>query len=177
MLISNLTHVPFTDEQKAFFATLSEEDQEGIRHIRDFAKLQDGIFQIRHWNPEGDYEELPSRSQFWPEVYDKALSFKECWDARGRLLQEQGLPEDFSSYGVCDHPRQVLEKYPSLATCPGKFAITCVRLRKEWEEPGGGWRWHKWGEYIGTQDPQCEYLAHEPVIEEVWTFHIYHIQS
>ena len=33
-----------------------------------------------------------------------------------------------------------------------------------------GWRWHKWGPYIGTQDPQCEYLADEPEIKEVFVY-------
>lgn len=31
----------------------------------------------------------------------------------------------------------------------------------------GGWRWHKWGEYIGKHTPQYEYLDHETGIDYV----------
>lgn len=31
----------------------------------------------------------------------------------------------------------------------------------------GGWRWHKWGEYIGKHTPQYEYLDHESGIDYV----------
>lgn len=31
----------------------------------------------------------------------------------------------------------------------------------------GGWRWHKWGEYIGKHNPQYEYLDHETGIDYV----------
>lgn len=31
----------------------------------------------------------------------------------------------------------------------------------------GGWRWHKWGEYIGKHNPQYEYLDHEYGIDYV----------
>lgn len=31
----------------------------------------------------------------------------------------------------------------------------------------GGWRWHKWGEYIGKHNPQYEYLDHEIGIDYV----------
>jgi hypothetical protein len=36
------------------------------------------------------------------------------------------------------------------------------------------WRWHKWGEYIGTKNPQHEYLYDEDEsIQEVFCYHIY----
>lgn len=47
-----------------------------------------------------------------------------------------------------------------------------TRLLKSEESSDGGWRWHKWGEYIGTHKPQCEYLHDEPEIEEVWVFDV-----
>lgn len=45
---------------------------------------------------------------------------------------------------------------------------------------GGGWRWHKWGTYIGTLDPQCEYLDDEDFGEDfkyVLCFHLYHVKE
>lgn len=37
----------------------------------------------------------------------------------------------------------------------------------------GGWRWHKWGEYIGKHTPACEYLDHEKGIDFVFVWELY----
>lgn len=34
----------------------------------------------------------------------------------------------------------------------------------------GGWRWHKWGEYIGVHEPQYEYLSYEKGIDYVLSY-------
>lgn len=34
----------------------------------------------------------------------------------------------------------------------------------------GGWRWHKWGEYIGVHEPQHEYLSCEQGIDYVLSY-------
>ena len=34
----------------------------------------------------------------------------------------------------------------------------------------GGWRWHKWGEYIGLHEPQHEYLSYEQNIDYVLSY-------
>lgn len=34
----------------------------------------------------------------------------------------------------------------------------------------GGWRWHKWGEYIGLHEPQHEYLSYEKGIDYVLSY-------
>jgi hypothetical protein len=36
-----------------------------------------------------------------------------------------------------------------------------------------GWRWRKWGQYIGALEPTCEYIADEPHIDKVYVYHIY----
>jgi hypothetical protein len=76
-------------------------------------------------------------------------------------------------FGVCDSVEQLLAACPELETPGREFVVTVTVIRKADEPSEGGWRWHKWGEYIGTQDPQCEYIHDEPTIEEVLCFHIY----
>lgn len=76
-------------------------------------------------------------------------------------------------YGVCDSPEQLLEKCPFLLKSSRKFVVTLTPVEKATQSESGGWRWHKWGTYIGDQKPQCEYLYDEPVIEKVYVFHIY----
>jgi hypothetical protein len=116
-------------------------------------RIAQGLYQINHWNFE--------------------LQF------RGRQVYELDFPKldgDFWCFGVCDSPEQLLSLLPPQVTAgPERFVVAMVRLLQIDEPAEGGWRWHKWGPYIGTQEPQQEYLADEPVIEEVWTYHVYRL--
>jgi hypothetical protein len=76
-------------------------------------------------------------------------------------------------YGVCDTVEQVLALYPELENSERKFVVTLTEIRRAYQDPSGGWRWHKWGDYIGTHDIQHEYLYDEEGIEAVLVYHIY----
>lgn len=54
-------------------------------------------------------------------------------------------------------------------------SLPFVKMERCEQYPEGGWRWHKWGPYIGVQNPQCEYLYDEKNIDVVYTYHIYEI--
>jgi len=80
----------------------------------------------------------------------------------------------FGEYGVCDNYQQVLEKYPFLNEDSNQYVLTVTVVKKSDQSESGGWRWHKWGEYIGTKNPQHEYLYDEDdSIQEVFCYHIY----
>lgn len=75
-------------------------------------------------------------------------------------------------YGVSDNLEQVLEKFKDqVEDEENKFVITMTPVHKNNEK--GGWRWHKWGEYIGTQNPEFEYLNDEEHIDLVYCYHVY----
>jgi hypothetical protein len=78
-------------------------------------------------------------------------------------------------YGVCDNLQQVLDLYPELEAPDRKFLIQLTEVRRENQSPEGGWRWHKWGPYIGTFKSEHEYLYHEVGIEAVLVFHLYEL--
>ena len=80
-------------------------------------------------------------------------------------------------YGVCDDAEQLLEACPELEAEGREFVITLTPVLKANQGPAGGWRWHKWGDYIGTQKPQCEYLYDEPNIDKVYCYHIYELKE
>lgn len=85
---------------------------------------------------------------------------------------------DFSPYGVCDNYEQVLDRWPEIASSMGrKFVVALTPVERSKQPEDGGWRWHKWGEYIGDQKPTCEYLHDEPLIEKVYCYHIYEIKE
>lgn len=41
--------------------------------------------------------------------------------------------------------------------------------------PMGDFRWHKWGQYLGEFEPQCEYFSEEEGIEGVYAFDIFKV--
>jgi hypothetical protein len=92
-----------------------------------------------------------------------------------RELAESGY-DIRSNYGVCDNYEQVLNNYPELQNSDKKFVVSLTPMTKSEEPESGGWRWHKWGEYIGEQHPTHEYLYDEPEIEEVFVYHIYELE-
>lgn len=80
-----------------------------------------------------------------------------------------GLP----FYGVHDSPEAFLEQFGDrLRADPRTFVVLFTWMRKSEQPPDGGWRWHKWGEYLGKHDPQHEYLYDEPDIDAVVVFKI-----
>ena len=86
------------------------------------------------------------------------------------------LTDKWVTYGVCDSYEQVLELYENLLSDPDKnYVIGLSTVRRKDQSSDGGWRWHKWGEYIGTQNPQHEYLYDDTHIDEIYCYHIYEI--
>lgn len=97
---------------------------------------------------------------------------------RGTQVWERDYPsiEGFEPIGVCDTPEQLFELLPmSVKAGEKNYAISMVQIRRAEQPPQGGWRWHKWGAYIGCQKPEHEYLFHDTHIDAVWTFHIYEL--
>lgn len=85
---------------------------------------------------------------------------------------------DLSPYGVCDTVEQVLELYKNDLENPDRmFCISFGAISKEDQPKDGGWRWHKWGPYIGTHEPQHEYLYNEQGIDQVLVYHIFEIPN
>ena len=80
-------------------------------------------------------------------------------------------------YGVADSLDQIVDLYNKNegGWFKGNHVILCRKVTKDPKNPCSGWRWHKWGPYIGTQNPQCEYLNDEPEIDEIFTFSIYKV--
>jgi hypothetical protein len=80
-----------------------------------------------------------------------------------------------ADYGVCDRWEQIVEQWPQILSSERRFVISVTPVRRSDQPDRGGWRWHKWGDYIGTHEPQEEYLYDEVGIDQVWCFHIIEI--
>jgi len=79
------------------------------------------------------------------------------------------------AYGVCDSAQNLLDFCPMLVNDPDrKFVVTITPVHKSEQSSSGGWRWHKWGDYIGNHTPQHEYLYDEDdSIQFVYCYYIY----
>jgi|GEM_PF-1938747 len=86
-----------------------------------------------------------------------------------------------NSYGVCDTPQQFLKKYRTKLTKDKRtFVLGFTHIEKDPNNAGkgGGWRWHKWGPYIGKGKPTTEYLDDEKRFDNgVYVYHIVQIDG
>ena len=86
-------------------------------------------------------------------------------------------PIRMTPYGVCDTPEQLLATYDFEAD-PRNLVISLTQIVRADQSERGGWRWHKWGQYIGDHTPRHEYLYYEvdPPIDSVYCFHVYELK-
>lgn len=81
-------------------------------------------------------------------------------------------------YGVADSPSQALTRDAYLKANPDTCVVVFFTpICREDEPEHGGWRWYKWGEYVGDQGPKCEYLYDDKHIDMVYAYHIYTFDS
>jgi hypothetical protein len=123
--------------------------QPGMRTIKQ------GFYELGHFNFDNLLETV-HKIERWPEV--------------------KGLE---NSYGVCDSPEQFIKRYEKILKASKRtFVVSFCCVEKKNQPSQGGWRWHKWGPYIGTKKPKCEYLYNEgPSIEKVYGFHVLEIMG
>lgn len=95
----------------------------------------------------------------------------------GEVEEYFDFGHELSPYGVCDCLEQIKEKYAAWFNDEEyKFCVSLTKVEKVEQPPEGGWRWHKWGEYIGTKQPRYEYLYDEgDDIQVVYCYHIYQL--
>lgn len=137
-------------------------------HEASIENPQTGVFLIPGHNPHFDFD-----------INGKYLHPEQDPLIEGDRLQKffalQKADAWRSSHGVCDNIEQAVEYLDWAVKHPTRrFIISLSEVRREWESEGG-WRWHKWGPYIGKQEPQCEFMFDEPVIESVYCFQLLEI--
>ena len=113
------------------------------------SKLADGIYESTFFFLPLD---MPNRKKFCD--YPEFNSFK-------------------SSCGTCDNVQQILDEYPELQDPNRQFMVLLQKVVRAEQPAKGGWRWHKWGPYLGSFEPEHEYIYDETGIEQVLIYHIY----
>lgn len=84
----------------------------------------------------------------------------------------------FSSFGVVDHWSQLPLK--ALDADSRNLLVYLGHIRRADQPERGGWRWHKWGPYLGVHSPETsndfEYLYDAIDVVEVWTYHVVEVR-
>lgn len=131
-------------------------------------ELAPGIFEVFHFNGHMEFQGIKNKYPAWPDE-----------EALGSAFYEFTGP---SSYGVCDSPENLMERYGKYLNVPDrKFVVAMTKVvhnpgNKGMGRAAGGWRWHKWGEYIGNHTHRCEYLDDEEGIDFIYCFAIYELE-
>jgi hypothetical protein len=128
-----------------------------------------GLYLIHHFN-FNHVVETPILDEY-PEFPDLKVTAKSQFG-------DEDYTDTLSAYGVCDSPAQfmaVAGEY--LDKSPRAFAVSFTEIRRADQPPEGGWRWHKWGPYIGACKPTTEYLYDERFIDSVFVYHVYEFKS
>ena len=111
-------------------------------------------------------------------------------------------PASALAYGISDNATQVLNHlnyvletyltkdsthsffvrgkrlYKFLTTNPDAiYFIRFYPVFNHYDGKTGGWRWYKWGPYLGKHTPKCEYLDEEKNIDYVLLWHLYPLKK
>lgn len=85
-------------------------------------------------------------------------------------------------YGLCDNAEQVIKYYESLIANKelymfSNYIITLTPMIKEAQPERDGFRFHKWGQYLGVQDIESYEYIYDSDIDLIYSFHIYQIKG
>lgn len=101
---------------------------------------------------------------------------KKMGTKRANFFKQIGINK-MITYGLCDNADQVINYYKPyrnilLNNKQRKFIVLMTPIFREDECERGGFRYHKWGEYIGNQNPQHEYLYDDKHIDMIFHYQI-----
>ena len=148
-------------------------------------RLAKGVYQGRfaaRWEIEGltwdkDNMKLPYADavcRLWThEMFGGVEDEYEGW------IEPEIVQNAYESYGVCDHWSQILTKFKHIQTSVIPYIIRVSLVSKDLQPENGGWRWHKWGPYIGafrSQAAQYEYLYDTPDVEKVFIYEVHEVK-
>lgn len=110
----------------------------------------------------------PHYSNPSPYVTDKRMFH----DYNRPLSRLDGVADNFSQ--ISNYLKEKFEKIEQDNNdIDASVVITATPILKSCEPADGGWRWHKWGKYIGLRNPKNEYIHDEDdTINVVWCFSV-----
>jgi len=141
-------------------------------------RLRRGAYEINHFSFDHCLQHVLSFPRQVGEEFGYWLRYPDL--GRSTLESDSFTLYEFDCFGVCDSPDQFFEHEIGkwIIDSEKKFVVSFSKVVKAEQSDSGGWRWHKWGPYIGAHEPQCEYIYDEgEEIQEVYCYHVYECLS
>jgi len=137
-------------------------------------RVQRGLYQISHFS----FDHCLPKTVSFPRDVERDDGWWLVYPDLSEVINPgSDLPLcEFGSFGVCDSVEQFLEHKLGkwIVESEKGYVVSFSKIVKANQPDSGGWRWHKWGEYIGVHEPQCEYIYDEgDEIQEVYCYHVY----
>ena len=131
---------------------------------------------------DGDPNSDGSIVEIAPGMYNGYFNLHNCLEAmvRGEIDKSLWNSSWVSLHGVADTSDQIRGHFrDQIEDTEATYIIGATPVIRDVSNKGkgGGWRWHKWGTYIGTHTPTTEYLDDEPDIESVIVFSLYRFKQ
>lgn len=103
------------------------------------------------------------------------------WDFLIDAITNNRIIDDMVDYGVADNASQILDKYERMCEEEPEMenknhVILISTIIKKYQPEHGGWRWHKWGKYLGKYKHEYEYLYDETDIDFVFIYSVYEVE-
>lgn len=94
--------------------------------------------------------------------------------AQNAAPRRERFADGLDWYGVCDSVDQFDTDFgETLRSDPRKLVVFFTEVRRDEQPARSGWRWTKWGMYVGRRKPTQQYLHDEPDIESVFVWRIF----
>ncbi len=165
-MLAKLPEIDYDNLSSLARVVMTMDQYDEIRELREGVYL--GGFNMNHVIEDHILHEYPFSPWMWTEY--RNLDYTARMDM---ILSTDDRPSD---YGVCDFYDQILAKWPIIEESERKFIITLAPVRRVEQPETGGWRWHKWGMYIGLQKVDSEYIYDCKDVSVVYCFRIYEIK-
>lgn len=195
-MLVDITFVPFTDDQQAFFREHAEAhntkypDDPMPLEMTHPTRLSRGIYvadgnmrarsivqnivedvpAFRDFSRDRNMDTYWEDSRKWKRKMDKLYSEKY---KRGPYRDWGGL----GAYGLCDSPEQFLAMFPHIEDDDVPRILTFHGIMRKHQPAQGGFRYHKNGNYLGKQRPRHEYLYDDTHIDMICGFHVYRVED
>jgi len=150
-------HGEVLDSMCVFFA---KELEPGIYQTK--LNFHMGMRQYTDFSPISSHERLGKDGL--PKKYEQDSSIMDYFE------------NTIESYGIADNVEQIKQYYQDQINSDAKIVINLTEIRKDNQPENGGWRWEKWGKYIGTRESKADYIYDEPEIDSVYVFHVYSVK-
>lgn len=176
-MLVNLSKNKKSDTKAQKFIRKSMHERFGREYMKKAKKWYKfkGLFQ--KYQPADDEYTPNDLTNFTGVYFYPDHNWMEMWinQFTNQTATELWMSDDsWLHYGLCDNASQVIHYYNDWVAkghFKGNHVILLVPM-----SANDGWRWHKWGEYIGNFVPRHEYACDEEGLKGVYAFQIIKIK-